>query len=132
MTHRPKKTFLISSAILFVTVFAGCLDLSGPEACTAEWVPGLEVAVERADTGEPVGGALVVARDWTFADSARTELPPGDSGSAEARLAHERAGEYAVTVEKEGFDAWTRTDVQVDENSCHVETVSLTARLEPR
>lgn len=131
MIHRPKKTLLLVTSILLVTVLAGCLELNGPDACTAEWVPGLEVAVERADTGEPVAGALVVARDAGFADSATTALGPDDSGPAEARLAHERAGEYLVTVEKEGFEPWARTDVQVDETSCHVETVTLTARLEP-
>lgn len=132
MKRRSQKTLLLSVTTLFLVVFAACLDLSGPDACTAEFVPGLEVAVERADTGEPVAGALVVAWDGGYADSARTELAPGDSASAEARLAHERAAEYDVTVTKQGFESWIRNDVQVDETSCHVETVSLTARLEPR
>lgn len=131
MKRRPQKTLLLSVTTLFLVVFAGCLDLSGPDACTAEWVPGLEVTVERVDTGEPVAGALVVAWDGAYADSATTELLRDDSGPAEARLAHERAAEYDVTVTKQGFEPWTRNDVQVDETSCHVETVSLTARLEP-
>ena len=131
MVYRQKKSFLISAAILFLVLFAGCLELSGPEVCTAESVPGLDVTVERIDTGEPLADALVVARDGTFADSARTRLPPGDSGSAAARLAFERSGEYDVTVQKDGYEPAVRHDVQVDENECHVETVELTVGLAP-
>lgn len=131
MAHREKKLFLVSAAILFAVLFTGCLELSGPEACTAEWVPGLDVSVERTDTGEPLADALVVARDGTFADSARTRLPPGDSGSAAARLAHERSGEYDVTVQKDGYEPSVRHDVRVEENDCHVETMELTVGLAP-
>ena len=131
MAHRRKKSLLTSAALLFLVLFGGCLELSGPEACTAEWVPGLDVTVERTDTGEPLADALVVARDGSFADSARTRLPPGDSGSAAARLAFERSGEYDVTVQKDGYEPSVRQDVRVDENDCHVETVELTVGLTP-
>lgn len=110
---------------------SGCLDLSGPDACTAEWVPGLDVAVERTDTGEPLADALVVARDGEFADSARTRLASGSPDRAAAQLAHERSGEYDVTVEREGYEASVRHDVSVRETGCHVETVELTVGLDP-
>lgn len=131
MVNRGKKPLLTSAAILFLVLFAGCLELSGPEACTAEWVPGLDVTVERTDTGEPLADALVVARDGSFADSARTRLPSAESGSAAARLAFERSGEYDVTVQKDGYEPSVRHDVEVDENDCHVETVELTVGLTP-
>ena len=46
MAHRRKKTLLFSTALLFVMLLGGCLELSGPEACTAESVPGLVETVE--------------------------------------------------------------------------------------
>lgn len=121
----------LAVAMLAPVALSGCLELSGPDACTAEYVPGLDVAVERTDTGDPVVDALVVARDGGFADSARTSLLPGDSDSAAAQLAHERSGEYDVTVEKDGYESSVRRDVKVEENECHVETVEFTVGLEP-
>ncbi|MDP2497722.1 MAG: hypothetical protein Q8W44_06980 [Candidatus Palauibacterales bacterium] len=46
MAHRRKKTLLFSTALLFVMLLGGCLELSGPEACTTESVPGLVETVE--------------------------------------------------------------------------------------
>lgn len=121
----------LAVALVAPIALSGCLDLSGPDACTAEWVPGLDVAAERTDTGEPLADALVVARDGGFADSARTRLESGSPDRAAAKLAHERSGEYDVTVEKEGYEPSVRHDVEVQENECHVETVELTVGLEP-
>ena len=45
--------------------------------------------------------------------------------------AGERAGTYAVTVTRDGYEAWTRFDVEVDEDECHVIPVTLLAELEP-
>lgn len=108
--------------LLLVATLVGC---GNPLVCTGEARPGLVVSVEHAGTGEPVAGALVVASDGAFADSARTREGRG------VILALERPGTYEVTAEKEGFFRWTRSGVEVDEGPCHVETVALTARLTP-
>lgn len=129
--NEPYRRPRLWSAVLALLTLAGCLDISGPDACTAEWAPGIVVTVERADSGEPVTDALATAWDGGFADSARTETI-GSPERAEVRLAHERGGEYDVTVEKDGYEPWVRHDVEVDENECHVETVNLKAVLEPR
>jgi hypothetical protein len=45
--------------------------------------------------------------------------------------AGEQAGKYAIVVSASGYKLWTRTDVEVTEDECHVKTVPLTARLVP-
>lgn len=118
----PASAVRSGFCLLLAATLVGC---GNPLVCTLEARPGLVVSVEHAGTGEPVAGALVVARDGAFADSARTRERGGVS------LALERPGTYEVTAEKEGFFRWIRSGVEVDEGPCHVETVGLTARLVP-
>jgi hypothetical protein len=47
-------------------------------------------------------------------------------------LVQENAGGYTVTVEQAGYRPWTRTNVRVTSDACHVKTVSLTALLQPQ
>lgn len=118
--------------VLLAALVGGC-DATGPIVCTDEFVYGLEVEVENSETGEPVAEALVVATDGAFADSARTRLSTRseDEEVALAQLAGERPGTCEVTVEKETFLRWTRQDAEVTDGVCHVNTVTLTVRLEP-
>lgn len=111
-------------------VIAGCDLLSAP-VCTTSVEPGVVVEVYHAETGEPAAeGARGWVREGAYVDSLRA------SGSRDGQLyslagAWERAGTYEVQVEKEGFSAWTREDVEVDEGECHVRTVELRADLLP-
>jgi hypothetical protein len=107
---------------------AGCDSTSGPEVCLAIAEPALSVTVENAESGEPLDDALVIAREGSFADSARTRA--GDH-TIPATLAHERAGTYEVTAEKAGFSPWNRSGVVVPQGRCGPETVELTAQLAP-
>lgn len=97
--------------------------------CTGIAQPAVDVLVRSADDDEPVDGALVVVRDDAFADSAVTE-PDGRPGRF---LAPNRAGVYRVSVEKDGFEPWVRTDVKVGINECgQARTRSLEAALVPQ
>lgn len=99
-------------------------------ACTGHPQPAVDVLVRRADDGEPVEGALVVVRDdGAFADSAVTD----PDGRPARFLAPNRAGVYRVSVEKDGFEPWVRTGVEVGLNDCgQARTRSLEAILAPR
>lgn len=105
--HRPLGLLVLALAL--VPLLPGCEPLTCPTASNF----AVSVAVEHTDTGEPIEGALAVVREGSFADSART----GSTGTAS--LAFDRAGTYAVSVEKDGFQTRTLPDVPVDLNECH-------------
>lgn len=106
---------------------AGC-DGNGVTgvACTQEARPGLAVTV-RDPAGEAVTGALVVAREGAYADTARWMAVV--SAGAVYSLAYERAGTYVVRVERAGYQPWEQARVRVTADECHVRTVALTAAL---
>ena len=95
-------------------------------ACTITFA----ISVEALDsiTNAPAGaGVRIIASDRAFAD---TVITVDDFGGPYG-LAHERAGSYTVTVEQAGHSPWSRSDVQVSRDDCHVRTVALTALLQP-
>jgi hypothetical protein len=98
-----------------------------PGACTTEAKPAVSVTVYDSATNALVGrGARIIARDGAFADTADfSNEYDGPYG-----LAHERTGSYDVTVEQQGYRAWSRAGVNVTDDECHVRTVSVTARLQ--
>jgi hypothetical protein len=108
-------------AALLVVPLGACEGL--PTVCTDEARPALDVTVTSATTGAPVV-ATVIARDGAFADSMSTAGPYFTS-------LWERAGTYDVTVRAAGYATWTRSDVKVAKDQCHVKTVHLDARLTP-
>lgn len=105
----------------------GCNSLTST-VCTDEARAAISVEALDSVTNAPVGaGARIIASDGAFADTIITvENFGGPYG-----LAYERAGSYAVTVEQEGYAPWSRSDVQVTRDECHVGTVRLTALLRP-
>ena len=101
-------------------------------ACTEEFRYGLAVYVNDSLTNTPIAsGASLVARDGTYKDSvafpsARPDLDPYALNSA-----GERAGTYQLTVTRPGYLPWSKNNVRVTANVCHVNGVSVTARLVP-
>jgi hypothetical protein len=70
---------------------------------------------------------MITVRDGAYTQTVTSaEGYPGPYG-----LAHERAGVYTVTVQQDGYANWTRNDVTVTHDECHVRTVQLTALLQP-
>lgn len=99
-------------------------------ACTLEARPALRVEIVDRGTDEPIAnGARVVARDGEYVDS--VEVPTDRDPAMTVGLAHERTGTYTIEIDRDGYAAWAISDIPVDEDACHVETVDVTARLEP-
>lgn len=97
-------------------------------ACTTEARPGLSVTVRDAVSGLAVTSDVeVVARDGAYADTARSSL----IASGVYVLAIERRGTYDVTVVHPAYRRWTRSNVVVGADQCHVRTVSLVVLLQP-
>jgi len=101
----------------------GCKDAFGT-ICTDEARPGLSITVRDSVTSGAIADARVIARVGTTADTAQFPL------DGVYPLAYEKAGVYQVVVEHTSYRTWTRANVHVTRDECHVQTVSLTALLQ--
>ena len=111
------RTGLVTAGI---AVLAGC-DVFGPRLCNESRRIGITVTVRDSITGAPLTeGVRVIARDGIFADTADADA---------FSLAEERPGSYTVTVEKEGYQPWSRDDIRVIRGECHGQRVELVALL---
>jgi hypothetical protein len=103
-----------------ISVLAGC-DVFGPRLCSESRRIGITVTVRDSITGASLTeGVRVIARDGIFADTADANA---------FSLAEERPGNYTVTVEKEGYQPWSRDDIRVIRGECHGQRVELVALL---
>jgi len=121
-----KGSLLIAAAIVLQ---AGCSSPSDSGAldprpdCTAEARAGIALTTVDSVSGQPIATAgIVSAQDGTYLEKA-VGLPP------RYFMAYERKGTYAVTVQIDGFQPWRMTNVVVPSDRCHVNTVTVTARL---
>lgn len=120
---RAREVFRGIPLLAVVSAFACTNLVSDPIVCTAEFVYGVHITAVAASDGSPVTFGLA------------GELSEGSYSEAMAATgnelvgAGERAGTYAATVDADGFETWTRSDIVVAENECHVIPVSITAEL---
>ena len=123
MTFAVRFAFILATA----TLTGACNPFTG--ACTTELRPGLAVEVRDAVTGAPAAdGARLIARDGDYVEI--VEGPPVP-GMTFLQAAGERAGRYTVTIQKAGYQDWTRDNIWVRDGGCHVVTVRFEARLQP-
>lgn len=111
-------------AVASVLVTA-CSDPTDQIACTAEFVYGIRVEAVDAVTRSPVTEGL--AGTTTRGSVAA----PMEVAYNFLLGAGETPGTFTVAVSATGYDSWTRTDVVVDANVCHVIPVLFTAELQP-
>ena len=85
--------------------------------CTDDLRAGLSVQVIDAATNDAINGATLLAFDGS-------EMVPleqfGDTGNYVG--AHERPGEYTITVRKDGYESVVTDKILVEEDECHVIT----------
>lgn len=95
--------------------------------CTDIEAYAIAVAVIDSVTNAPLDARDVdaTAIDGSYRDSGR----PGPLGYV--YLARERQGTYQVEIAAPGYAPWVKKDIVVlREDLCHVQTVSLTARMQ--
>ena len=111
---------------------AACSNPFDKGVCTLEFRYGLVVYVQDSVTGAAAAsGATLLAREAGFEDSFTNPAGGSDADARPLLSAGERAGTYQLTVTKAGYAPWTRNNVTVTENACHVNQTELTARLQP-
>jgi len=112
--------------ILFVALIAPVLGCD-PYTCSTDVLFGITLYVRDSVTNAMVGReSLVILQSGTVADSVReTSFNDGPYG-----LAPEQAGTFTVTVEKAGYQRWSKSGVQVTKQDCHVVGVSVPALLQ--
>lgn len=125
--QKPQGSKLYTLPAGLILLLASCSSVTESLICSTEARAGITVDVRDSVTDARVGrGARVIARAGAMADTTdETGFSDGPYG-----LAYERAGTYVVTVEQTGYARWTRNDVQVTNGDCHVNGVTLVARLQ--
>lgn len=128
---RTSNRWILSGTIGsgLLVLLAGCY-LGGtvePVLCTQQFVYGLTVTIVDQSTSTPIAGdATMTLRDGTY-EEVVTDSWDGSTLSG----AGERPGTYSVTIEHPGYATWTRADVAISADECHVIPVTLTAELIP-
>jgi hypothetical protein len=116
------------------SILIGAVACSGSTSpvCTQEFRPGIAVYVNDSLTNAGIAsGASLVVREGTYKDSVAAPNGRPDLDNSPLFAAGERAGTYQVTVTKTGYAGWVKSNVRVTANECHVNTVTLTALLQP-
>ena len=106
-----------------------------PMGCPAVVYRAIDVDVTDARTGAWVArGAVGSIQDGSYVDSLREVgwlgIPPNDT-STTLGAGLGRPGRYEVSVIRQGYRPWQRSDVRAREGSCGVETTRVRAELEP-
>jgi hypothetical protein len=124
-----RKLFIGWYSILIGAV--ACSASTSPN-CTQEFRPGLVVYVKDSVTRAGVAsGASLVVREGSYKDSVAALISGPDQDNFPLSAAGERSGTYQITVLKPGYTTWLQSNVRVTSNVCHVNTVTLTAFLQP-
>lgn len=113
-------------AVATAIVSSGCDGVTDGTACTLEARAGVTVDIRDSISNADVSsGARIIAKDGVYADTVNS----GGAGFP-VGLAYERSGTYTVTVEKNGYRTWSQGGVVVTKDQCHVQGVSLVARMQ--
>jgi hypothetical protein len=119
-------------SILIGAIGCSGSSVSASPVCTLELRPAVMVYVKDSLTNTGVAsGASLVVREGSFKDSVAAPNARPDLNDLVLGAAGERAGTYQVTVSKPGYATWMQSNVRVTKNECHVNTVKLTALLQP-
>lgn len=115
--------------LLLVSACGGSSD-SEPVVCTASIEPGIRIQVTDSVSGNPIScGASALVTAGTYSEAVANPSGTGCFDTAMLMAAFERPGTYAVTVSKAGYLDFAVNDVVVTAGVCHVNTVTVEARL---
>lgn len=125
-----QRVSLVRSSIPTIGLLAlAALSLaceSPVQVCNLEFVYGLRIVVADSVSGAPLVGpeTVVAIRDGAYVDTLEQMSPTEYLGAGE------RAGTYAINVQRPGYRVWQRNGIRVHEDVCHVIPVRVNARLQ--
>lgn len=121
----PKLAAVLT--LLGVCLMLACsTDDSG--GCLENVLPAIVVEIRDSTTSAPLAaGAVALVVDGAFSDTLRL-VTPQDSLFREGP--DERAGTYDLTISHPGYATWTRSNIVVSRDACHVRTVQILAFLQ--
>lgn len=106
---------------------SACTGVLSPN-CTDVAKAAIAVDILDSATGETaVAGARAIAVEGEYADTAFSDHV---ATVGPYLLAFERPGTYTLTVEKPGYQPWSRSGIRVTDDRCHVRSVRVTALLQ--
>lgn len=117
-THRDTVRCL--ALVGLAMAIGGCVSTT--EVCNAILRASIQVDVVDAATNAPAAaGSTVVLQSSSWRDSVAAPIGP-DSLLTAAVWHEDRAGpgDYAVTVYKPGYQAWTQSSIRIGSSGCHV------------
>jgi len=119
-----KKVFC---ALPVVLGLVGCGEISDPVFCPAIVPISVRVTVQDSVSGGNVTpGSTLVLRNATSVDSV---VAPSEPTLTAMGVGEGRTGTFTLTIRRAGYQAWTKTDLKVEDGQCGAETVDVTARL---
>ncbi len=127
------RSFAIVPAMLFCA--SGCRQTETlVSTCVDVGSAALALSVEDSVSGArfPFTGIVAIARDGTFADSAKASTTSSSiTGASELALAFNRVGTYDVEVRADGYATWRKMGIAVKaEPTCqHTITQAVRVRL---
>ena len=133
--HRSWRSSPTVIAAACTLAFSDCGSPTTPsgDTCSTELRPAIEVDVFDANTGSPAAAGATVLLRGSAEDS--VTAPAGSGALVIAKVWYEdrvKAGSYTVTVRKPGYADWTKSNIQVQADQCHVTTFDrLDAQLQP-
>ena len=128
---RAMSTAQLAAIALVAAVATGCVAVQAPGApgsiaCTLQFVYGLSVIVQDAETGVRVCDAQVTAVAGSYRE---TLMASGSSGDCSYSGAGERAGVYDLSASRAGYTSTASSNIRVDADVCHVVPVRVTLLL---
>lgn len=115
-------------SVSLCAALSACTNDGVSYGCTAVALAGLRVDLRDSVTNAPYTGQVIAkAIDSSFRDSAST--PFFERDSAIIAFVVERPGTYRVEVSAASYSPWSREGVTVTKTRCHVNPVTLTAKL---
>ncbi len=118
--------------VLLAFATASCDVFAPDRACPAIAIPGINVSPVDSVTNAavPITDVMVIATDGVYADTvSAADFAPGSTVPS-VGLAYERRGTYTLKVVAAQYRDWVKSGIRVEGDQCHVNTVSVTARLQ--
>lgn len=123
-----RSLFPLRDTSTAVTVVMKRTVLQLTEVCLTNALPAILLQLDSAITA---GRTRVVAqvRDGSFLEVDSLDLP---SERTSLQFAWERVGTYDIEITARGYERWSRSDVRVTKDRCHVVPQVIRVRLRPR